>query len=351
MGGNAFKHRLYTPRISAALYRQIRTQASAILRTFFTHVIVPTELPSKSDFGDVDFFVGGPLPHALFPNTNDCKPDLWSTVSALKTAFITPHGFQVKLNLDVIFLAVMPLSPPAMLRERGFWVQIDVKICGYGSESTAVNVERFQWEVFQLHYASVAKILGSMVKPVGLTMDPEGLWVRVEEMEGANFGASKVWLTAELRTVLEVLGLDERVLNKGFGCNKELFEYLSSWWLFNPAHFVERLKNREYRKRLEERASWWRYFVSEWTPRRLPENRFPASDSDPARAASAHCLLANAEGDADMDVDIDVDMSEDYEDLAQWYKSTRTIVRSRVFSMFPPNVQSEISTRSGRRKC
>jgi hypothetical protein len=62
--------------------------------------------------------------------------------------------------------------------------QIDVKVC--------FTPSLFAWQTFELNYASNSKLIGSMVKPLGLTLDPEGLSLRVAEIEDTNWEGSKV---------------------------------------------------------------------------------------------------------------------------------------------------------------
>lgn len=202
MGGHAF-HWLNTPRISQDLYLKVREQTSASLRELFAHVVIPTELPSKTDYGDIDFLVATPL-HAHPASAFDWP----KMVTKIKLAFNTSHGRRGHLNPTVMYFAI-----PAPGREDEFWVQVDVKVC----EDAAL----FEWQRFQLNYASAAKMLGSMVKPLGLTLDPEGLHIRVEEMEKTNLAGSMVLLTKEPRDVLKIAGLDKRILNEGFRENEE----------------------------------------------------------------------------------------------------------------------------------
>ncbi|KAF2178712.1 hypothetical protein K469DRAFT_598713 [Zopfia rhizophila CBS 207.26] len=297
MGGHAF-HYLYTPRISSELYLKTRSLAYARLRTLFRHVLVATELPSKTDHGDVDFFVAGPI--SPYPSG---LPDFSGMVRRIKSAFNTQHGFRGKLNPDVMYFAI-----PAPGREDEFHIQIDVKLCE--------KEEYFAWEVFQLHYASVMKMVGSMIKPLGLTLDLEGLYIRVEEMEKVKFGGSMVFLTREPKEVLMLVGLDERMLNAEF---KEdiVFEWITSSWLFNPQHFAERLEDNKFHKRLYEHSPHWVHFIMEWLPAKFPGYRLPQHSSSFA--------IANTLGDD----------GDQYVDQKVWIAKMRPILREKTFQMYP----------------
>ncbi|KAF2116500.1 hypothetical protein BDV96DRAFT_468196, partial [Lophiotrema nucula] len=283
MGGRAFPH-LFCPRITRELYLKVRDQTFDILTKVFTHVTVPAEFPSKTDFGDVDFLVAGPRDvkvSAKFP---------WTTmVKEIKKAFDTTHGRQGFFTKDCMYFAI---SCPG--REDEFFIQIDVKVCE--------NPELFAWTEFQLNYASSEKIIGSMIKPLGLTINPEGLWVRIEEMEDVNSAGSMVFLTKEARDVLKIVGLDRRMLDGGFASNEELYAYLASSWVFNPAHFAERLKDPHYVEHLKDRSKAWVYFVTIWISEQYPKYQLPTQ----------------------------------LDDVGDWYSIMRIIVRESVFTMFPP---------------
>lgn len=60
MGGRAFKWH-YTPRMPNDVYQFVTEDLAAKLRTKFSTVVIPPALPSKTDHGDIDIYVGGPL--------------------------------------------------------------------------------------------------------------------------------------------------------------------------------------------------------------------------------------------------------------------------------------------------
>jgi hypothetical protein len=205
MGGHAFRD-LHCPRISADIYAKVKLQTTAALRTIFSHLVVPTELPEKDDYGDIDFLVSGPL-HSPRSTTID-DFDWPGTVYAIKSAFNTTHGRRGFLNPGCMYFAIRAPGD-----NNDFWVQVDVKVC--------FKPDMFEWETFELNYASNSKMLGSMAKPLGLTIDPEGLHIRVEEMEETNFPGSMVWISKDPRDVLRVTGLDRRIVDAGFKTKDE----------------------------------------------------------------------------------------------------------------------------------
>ncbi|KAI4641441.1 uncharacterized protein J4E79_011648, partial [Alternaria viburni] len=300
MGGHAFKG-LYCPRISPSVYERVKAETKAALQTVFAQVVVPTEMPGKDDYGDVDFLVCSLL-HSKGTTTLDTFP--WqSTVSLIKDVLDTTHGRQGFLTRDCMYFAID--SPHG---EENYFIQIDVKVC--------FKPELFHWCHFELNYASNSKMIGSMVKPLGLTMDPEGIHVRVEEMEETSFPGSMVWVSKDPKDALRIVGLDWRILNGGFKTKEEIYKYLASSWLFHPGHFAARLAEEKYHDRLEDRAPYWTHFIKEWVPQHYPGYRHIQQTTDPEEASSK--THEHVE-----------------EDLSVWQTRTRSAVRNKVFTMFP----------------
>jgi hypothetical protein len=155
-----------------------------------------------------------------------------------------------------------------------------------------------------------------MVKPLGLTIDPEGIHIRVEEMDETNFPDSMVWISKDAKDALRIVGLDRRVLNAGFKTKEDIYEHFASSWLFHPGHFAARLAEDKYHERLEDRAPHWAPFIKEWVPGHYPDYRPMQHTTE----------VSQHDGTSYECVD---------EDLQAWYKRTRAAVRDKVFTMFP----------------
>jgi hypothetical protein len=179
------------------VYLKMRERTTELLCKLFTRVVVPTEMPEKLDYGDIDFLVSGFL--SVNSNTSDNWPAM---VTAVSSAFNTKHCRRGYLNPHVIFSAV-----PAD-ENNDYWVQIDVKVLEKGDEQS------FAWDHFQLNYASGSKMLGSLIKPLGMTIDPEGLHIRVEEMEQTNFPGSMVFVSKEPRCVSTILAASQASMRR-----------------------------------------------------------------------------------------------------------------------------------------
>lgn len=206
MGGRAFKS-LGCPRISPEVYSKVKLQTTAALKTIFANVTVPTEMPEKNDYGDIDFLVAGPI-HS--PTSTSIDNFDWpGTVDRIKTVFNTIHGRRGWYNFNCMYFAIRAPGH----EDDDFWVQVDVQVC--------FKPELLEWCTFELSYASISKMLGSFVKPLGLTMDPEGIHIRVEDMDETNFPGSMTWVSKDPRDVLRIMGLDRRILDAAFKTKNE----------------------------------------------------------------------------------------------------------------------------------
>ena len=97
--------------------------------------------------------------------------------------------------------------------EPQLWAQIDAKIC--------FKPASFSWRTFELNYATQSSIFGSMIKPLGLTLDYEGLHIRVEDIETTDRARSMVFVSRDPWTVCKVLGMGRRAVDGGFDSTQQ----------------------------------------------------------------------------------------------------------------------------------
>ncbi|CAI6339235.1 unnamed protein product [Periconia digitata] len=288
MGGRAFRS-LNCPRISPDLYHKSRDKVTSVLQKLFDHVTVPTEMPEKPDFGDIDYLVSG-----YTGQPTDSTLDWSAMVSALKENLNTNYGKRGHYEPSIMYFAI-PAGEIPQSSEDQVWIQVDVKVC------EIPGLQNFEWSRLLLNYASGFKMLASFAKPLGLTINPDGMHIRVEEMEETNGPGSMVFVSMEPRDVLNMLGLDWRFLWAGLETREELYSYIVSSSEFHPKHTSERLKDEKYAEHHKDRSAAWIEFITEWIPRRYPDYSFPDKDIP----------------------------------LEQWYKENRVKIQQKVFTLFP----------------
>lgn len=181
------------------MYDKVKLQTTAALETVFTHVTVPTEMSEKHDYGNIYFLVAGPT-HS--PTSTSIDNFDWpGTVDRIKSIFNTIHGRRGFYNVHCMYFAIRALGH----EDNDFWVQEDVQVC--------FRPELFEWYAFELSYATIGQIMRNIVKPLGLTIDPEGIHVRMEDMDETNFPGSMIRISKYPRDVLRIMGMDRRILD------------------------------------------------------------------------------------------------------------------------------------------
>ncbi|PQE12364.1 hypothetical protein CJF31_00000563 [Rutstroemia sp. NJR-2017a BVV2] len=268
----------------------------AILRNYYTNVSSAIEGPGKTTYGDVDVLVAGPLPNAFTPGI--------PVAEKLKQALHAKACIQDKGNPTINFAVPWPrddastdgkaqIDDEGESGEENKYVQVDVHICK--------NTHDFEWELFHSAHGDLWNILGTTIRPYGLTVNNRGLHIRIPEIELVERKKSMVFLTDEPLRVLEFLGLDTEMWWRRFGSQEEMFEYAATCrmlWIRDEEEEKEeeeeegvgegkgvegiegeekekekkKLKHND-RRRLAQRPIF-RAWVEEFVPRCLKEGRY-----------------------------------------------------------------------------
>ncbi|KAK4224618.1 hypothetical protein QBC38DRAFT_485157 [Podospora fimiseda] len=289
MGGSAFSYLEnppFTPRMSPVIYKQVKTACHAALGELFVYVATPIEGPAKLDHGDIDIFVSQEK-RLYFPKTKvDIIPkshnDLLNEVKLLLNAeFCKIVGQSANLTIK------WPSSTEVPKNEKGqeASIQVDVRICR--------DIDQLCWSLFKHAHGDIWNILGSTIRPFGLTVDEESLWLRIPEIENHDRPRSKIKLTSDPVEILHFFGMKvEGYWSQPFASVQDLFEYATTcrffWVRPEPAPKLEnyddqagviggeqgkkKLKAND-RKRMAYRAVYRRW-IEEYIPQLRAENKF-----------------------------------------------------------------------------
>ncbi|KAM0343424.1 hypothetical protein ACHAPU_008605 [Fusarium lateritium] len=154
--------------------------------------------------------------------------------------------------------ASIPIRAKACIKPRQrLHIQVDVTFC---FEVRQAKYMRF----FQSH-GDIWQMLGSTIRPFGLTVDNVGLWIRIPEIERINRNHAKIWLTSQPNIILKFLDVAVPQYWRPFLSIQEMFHYVAKCPMFSvPADENEeradmtsndrsRMANRPvYRKWIEE---------------------------------------------------------------------------------------------------
>lgn len=108
-------------------------------------------------------------------------------------------------------------------------------------------------------------LLGTTIRPFGLTANPAGLHLRVPEIDVVDKKKSLLVLTLEPDVVIRFLGLDAEKYNKPFGSVHEMYEYVTGSRFFRMDLYKKKGLKANDRKRLAQRQVY-RDFVDDWLP-------------------------------------------------------------------------------------
>ncbi|KAI1651501.1 uncharacterized protein F4817DRAFT_324756 [Daldinia loculata] len=233
MGGSAFSsgsNPLFTPRMSPRVYQHVLSTCHAKLRELFIVVATPIEGPAKKDHGDIDILVALEK-IAAFPSSGACSTSLSPpTEDPLKVAaFLLGAERSIREQPNAINLAI---PWPNDLPQEGTssdvprYIQVDLHLCN--------SVEHLQWMLLKQAHGDLWNILGSTIRPYGLTVDEVGLYIRIPEIENLNKKQSKVLLSSDPTEILSFLGLkyDSTQWERPFASVEELMEYAATCRLF-----------------------------------------------------------------------------------------------------------------------
>ncbi|KAI4175568.1 MAG: hypothetical protein LQ343_001559 [Gyalolechia ehrenbergii] len=217
MGGKTFAtghEPLPTPRLLSQFLAQ--------LASFFEQVAAPVEAPEKTSFGDVDIIVSQPKVLPFHPE------QIATALNAKRTMSSHPlYSFAVPYpDLD------------------GSFVQLDIQLC---------KAKDFDWEVFHKSHGDLWNLLGSSIRPFGLTANNIGLHLRIPEIERSDRKRALIFLTADPTTVLDFLQLDKEPYWQTFDTVDDTFEFACSTRFFRAAAYVKHGLKANDRKRMAQR--------------------------------------------------------------------------------------------------
>jgi len=276
MGGSVFAsgaNPLYTPRMPLSIYHKAKKQCIASLKPYFLHVVSAIEGPAKPNFGDIDILV--------CTRKVELPLDIPNDFTLIRHALSAVRAIQNRPTAN--YAIPWPVVPGSTKHEKDVhdkpqFIQVDVRVCD--------SVEKMQWMLFKHGHGDLWNILGTTIRPYGLTVDEECLSIRIPEIERANKKLAKVPLTSDPREVMDVLGLQYAgYWDMPFATVDDLFEYAATSPLFwvQPAaegndmetQLAKRRQNLKSndRKRMKNRPVYSRW-IEEFLPRCGIEGRF-----------------------------------------------------------------------------
>ncbi|KAK8054164.1 hypothetical protein PG996_013465 [Apiospora saccharicola] len=230
MGGQVFAsgpNPLYAPRMPPGIYQHVKAKCHEKLKQLFDEVATPIEGPGKEDFGDIDFLVRGRLDGAYPRITSP-----WGWHDAVQAVLGAERRFAQQAQACSFAIAWPTEILQGVFEKQEAWspkdkprfIQVDVHVCD--------TPETFRWSVFKQDHGDLWNLLGSTIRPYGLTIDHEALYVRIEDIEKLDKKKAKIRLTSDPDTVLQFLGLDGHRWMQPFASMEETYEYAATCRFF-----------------------------------------------------------------------------------------------------------------------
>lgn len=205
MGGSLFtsgSDPLYTPRMPTEVYKAVRDHCHAILFSLFVVVASPIEGPGKTTFGDIDILVALPHDNSL-ENVGAhgvrILHEAINRLGAVRSSLSKGKGsLAIQWPVDLLPLAPAPQEPGDIGKVPH--IQVDL--------SLLPSLDLLYWALFKHAHGDFWNIVGSSIlRPLGLVVDEQALWIRVPEIENKDRKRARVFLSDEPAEVLHFLGI------------------------------------------------------------------------------------------------------------------------------------------------
>ena len=222
------------------IYFALRDHYLQLLSRLYNRVAAPIEAPEKVSYGDIDILVS--LPTSSSTST---------TNESLAKLLGAERVFSVSGSPTTSFALLYPNLPQNH-------VQLDVHLS---------PPQTFDWQLFHQSHGDLWNLLGTTIRPSGLSCNSDGLHVRIGEIEDLNRKRALLFLTCDPERVLDFLGLDVHACKRPFESVESMYRYICKCRFFNLERYVTSELKANDRKRMAQREMY-RAFVQDW----LPEN-------------------------------------------------------------------------------
>ncbi|KAM0234947.1 hypothetical protein ACHAP5_009913 [Fusarium lateritium] len=191
----------------------------------------------------------GPSPKSPYPSPKQPSP---------RTLEARAKAFNQSLSSTPDKSSKAPIK-----RKQRLYIQVDVTYC--------FDVRQAKYMRFFQSHGDIWQLLGSTIRPMGLTVDNLGLWIRVPEIERVNKNQAKVWLTSKPSFILEFIGVSIPQYYRPFTSIEAMFDYVAKSPMFSVPPKEDKdvdlaAMTHNDRKRMSSRPVY-RQWVTEFKPR------------------------------------------------------------------------------------
>ena len=273
MGGGAFAE-LHCPRMPLPVYQAARQRALEAISTIYSRAECPIEAPGKVDYGDIDILVDtssrsagiegdlttlltaalGAVQHKTTrnnPTTNFAIP--WPAELQNLESFSaqdTSESSKAKPSSSGASLAASKLPPK--------FIQLDLHSCPRPPDYT--------WTIFHQAHGDLWNILGGVIRPTGLNINHDGLYIGLEGVKNLPRDQTRLKLTESPAEVLQFMRLDVKQYWSPFASQEALFDYCASCRFFDPKRYVKSLELKSNDRLRSKKRPVFRAWLEEYLP-------------------------------------------------------------------------------------
>ncbi|EGY21986.1 hypothetical protein VD0002_g1915 [Verticillium dahliae] len=284
MGGSAFasgENPLFTPRMPPHIYELVKSRCKSALRELYIYVASPIDGPAKRDYGDVDVLMTCARGEFTGRSGEEALPE--TVIKAIQYALGAEYVLAERggSHFAVPWPKDLPADSCAAEQQPQRYIQVDVTV--------SPSVTSLQWSLFKHAHGDIWSILGSVIRPYGLTVDEQRMFLRIPEIEQTNKNKAKIELTDDPCEILEFLGLPiAGFWETPFPTLNDMYEYVAQCRMFwvrpgkegandqggthDPAQDKAKLKSND-RKRMSSRPNFSKW-IDEFVPRCRQEGRY-----------------------------------------------------------------------------
>ncbi|KAH8825268.1 hypothetical protein DL96DRAFT_1612564 [Flagelloscypha sp. PMI_526] len=231
MGGKAFSGLLPPtsfPRLPPPIYHALKARLTPVLETLYHFVATPHEAPEKLDHGDLDFTVASP--RTVLEEDKVAVP-----IETCKQALRALHVVPMPGNRTSSYAVPMKRSEweeqglaqsfdqlDKNTDSSGLFYQVDVHPATDEAEARRI--------VFFNSYGDLGMIMGLIAANNGLKLSPHALRM-------PNGIWKPVILSENMSEVMEFMGFDLAIRDRGFQTKRQIFEWVGASRLFDPHQF------------------------------------------------------------------------------------------------------------------
>jgi len=252
-----------------AVYNRVRDELHRKLRELFLFVASPISGPAKEDHGDIDILVAGEKSAMFSSLVDDGKLSVSGPPMASIKDILGAEYFKYlpgpSANLAIPWPSdadwdddgdsqMTEVNPNALgdESEPKKYIQVDVRICRdidhlcwvcpyiysfhlprWVRERLFDLISIIMQILFKHAHGDIWNLIGSTIRPFGLTVDEEALWLRIPEIEAYDRNRAKVTLTNDPVEVLRFLGLAiGSFWSEPFPSVEAMFNYVTTCRLF-----------------------------------------------------------------------------------------------------------------------